>query len=66
MKVYVLEAQPNFGTGPIVGIWETVGLFFTEEHARETMESMQASYARVGKTMVMRVASRNVQSKIVQ
>jgi hypothetical protein len=61
VKVYVLEAQPNFGSGPIVGIWETIGLYYTEELARETMERMQAVYERNGTTVVMRVASRIVQ-----
>ncbi len=60
MKIYTVEQQPNFGDGPIVGIWETSSVHHTEAGARASMERAQSVYGRLGKVVVMRVASREV------
>ena len=60
MKVFLVEKQPNFSAGPIVGVWETISLHRTEQGARDAMARHQEIYDLHNTTVVMRVASREV------
>lgn len=60
MTIYLVEKQPNFGSGSIVGVWETLDVFASHASAYAYLERVLKTFEKSPLPAIVRVAERTV------